>query len=200
MRPFLTVICPTIGRATLHRTIASIRDQAPADQVEIIVVGDSHAGTYRDALDQLGDLCPGYEARYIEHDGGSHCWGQQQRNHGQEIATGQWLWWLQDDDIAAVGAISAIRKVTDRLTGTGKQRPCPVLFKVHQHHGGRTIWETQEIKRGNVDADCIVAPNQPVNLGHWRPEYAGDLAFIHDTVCRFQGFWWRDAIIAEARP
>lgn len=193
--PWLSVIVPTIGRPTLERTIESIRSQEPdSDKVEIVLVGDSFNGTYKLALDDLIRSERVWHERYAEHDGGIHAWGHPQRQHGQSIARGQWLWWLQDDDVATPGSLAVIRTAIE-LNGQA-----PLLFKVHQHHGGRTIWQTEEIKRGNVDADCIVCPNDQSKLGRWGMGYDGDCQFIRETVTNFGDVRWLAAVIAEARP
>jgi hypothetical protein len=180
--PLISCIIPTIGRPTLDRTLASLRAQAAPDELELLVVGDAHPGHAE---------LPG--AREI----GVHAWGHPQREYGQANATGAWLWWLQDDDVATEGALESLRQDTTR----GER--VPILYRVRTRHSG-VIWRRPgRLAVGEIDADCIVAPNDPLRLGEWPPRYTGDFDFIRDTVAYYGGpervRWERD-VIAEGRP
>jgi hypothetical protein len=194
-RPEISVVIPTTGRPTLERTLASIRlpcVEPPTDGIEIIVVGDIHADTYTPDLDAARRLCVRYGATYWEHDGGSHCWGQQQRNKGMSLATGRLITFLQDDDVYTAGAFDVIRR---------GEYSWPTLYRCYMHHGQRTVWHYRgKIEQGNVDANNIVVPNIPSKLGVWSSVYLGDLDFITETIRNFGSCTWNEHIIAEARP
>lgn len=202
--PWLSVIVPTTGRDTLERTIKSVRDQKDERSVELIVVADTHAGTFWRNLSAIEKICEQYRAIYLEHDGGSHCYGQQQRNHGMRYAhehsPAKWLSFLQDDDIYTPGAFGMIARAVDcELDG---DTLLPFLFRCYLHHGGRAVWFDRQILIGNVDANCIVVPNLAERCGRWGERYLGDFDFISETVTQKNGndVIWMTDVIAEARP
>ena len=192
--PWLSVICPTIGRDTLARTLRSVRRQAPPAAVEVLVVGDTHAGTWAEALTPVPLLCAQYGARYLPHDGGAHCVGHPQREYGATQARGRWLLWTQDDSILLPGAVAAIQTaVQDGPRG-------PYLFRAHTWQVG-TIWVDRALRLTNVDADMLCSPNEPARLGAWAREYAGDFAMIRDTVALWGGeAQWHETVISHGRP
>ncbi len=206
-RPWLSVICPTIGRPELHATLRSIRAQALPSEVEILVVGDTHGDDFADALIVARQLCRGYDASYIEHDGGLHAWGHPQRNYGQRLARGAWLLFTQDDDAYCVGAFTklydalvqhAVHKADNRRDVDA--RPIPHIFKFVTWQAG-VIWHQPRVRLGNVDADMIAVPNVPKRLQRWTYEYCSDFEYIDETVAEYEGqVIWQDAIIGQGRP
>jgi hypothetical protein len=194
-RPLLSVICPTIGRATLPRTLASIREQAPQSEAELIVVGDTHAGTYRDALARVPLVCAMYGARYLELAGAGHCVGQMQRQYGMQQARGEWLAFSQDDGRWNPGAWDAIR------FSLGQGELCPRLFRV-EVRPGFTVWKRAErLAEGEIDADGLVCRNDPARLGTWGLRQAGDYDMIAVTVALWGGqAQWEPFVIAQGRP
>jgi hypothetical protein len=192
--PWLTVICPTIGRDTLGRTLRSIRAQAPPEAVEILVVGDTHGATFAEDLRRVPTVCANWDACYLEHDGGLHAWGHPQRTYAQTLAGGRWLWWLQDDDIAAAGAVATIREAIGLQSA-----PLPCLFQTRTWQAG-VVWKSHDLRLGNIDADGLLAPNDPARLAPWPPEYNGDFTMIAETVERWGGLWWNQGVIAIGHP
>lgn len=199
-RPDLTVCIPTIGRPGLDRTLRSLTLQDGYDPaaVELLVVGDGHADHLdgrRDALDAARETSARHGARYAEHDGGCHAWGHPQRNAAMALARGAWLWFLADDDMATDDALTIIRAATAEMP-----EPGPLLFRVH-HWVGRPIWTFSELVEGNIDAECIVVPNDHDRLGWWTDRYEGDYDFIVETVGKWGGrLDWRRAFVAITRP
>jgi glycosyltransferase involved in cell wall biosynthesis len=194
--PRLSVIVPTVGRPELARTLESIRLQADRDLVEVVVVGDSHAGTHAARLPWARQLARKYGARYAEHDGGKHMVGQAQRQYGMGLATGEWLAFMADDDLYRDGALARMIAAGE---WHGSERP--LLFRVQMNHIGLHIWHFKGLLRlGNVDAECIMVPNVPDKLGRWGDRYEGDYDFICETVVLFGDATWIDETIAIARP
>ena len=185
--PLLTVVVPTIGRPGLGAALLSVRRQAPAAEVELLVVGDTHRGTYHQALARVPHVCRTAGARYVEHDGGVHCYGQPQRQRGQAAARGHWLAWLQDDDLWEPDALAAIRPFFRYRR--------PLLFRAETRLGG-TVWREPRLELGNVDANCLVVPNEPARLGRWGLSYNGDYDMICETVAAWGDCAWPSPLIA----
>lgn len=192
-RPLLSVVIPTIGRPTLARTLASIRRQAPAAQCQIVVVADTHAGTFAADLAAVPALCARYAAFGASYDGGSHCYGQQQRQHGMTLARGRWLLFGQDDSAWLPGA-------WETIAGALRGGPAvPHLFRVQTWQAG-VVPRNHRLELGNCDADGIAVPNDPTRLGTWGLAYTGDYSFIQETVALYDGqVEWVDTVIAAGR-
>jgi glycosyltransferase involved in cell wall biosynthesis len=199
MSPWLSIIVPTIGRASLERLLKSVRLQAPATEVELVVVGDTHGKKWAKSLAPVPALCARYDARYLGHDAGQNMVGQPQRNYGQAQAIGEWLLWSQDDNLYVRGALDTVRQTVQRT-----QRPH--LFRVETRYPlpdgtPLIVWARHSLIEGNIDADCICVPNDPARLGQWTMRYGGDFDFIYDTCGRWG--WqqlWQDVVIVRSRP
>ncbi len=189
MRPLLSVVVPSIGKPGLESTLRSVRLQDGGDDVEVVVVGD----TLDAPLPHVETLAMRYGACYLPHAGTRHCWGQEQRQAGMEHASGRWLAFLADDDIWRPGALDAIRP----LLLASRSRP--LLFRV-QHWVGRLIWDIPALVQGHVDANCIVAPNDPTRLGTWGLRYEGDFDFISGTAAHYASVDFRTEVIGLCRP
>lgn len=197
-RPLLTVIVPTIGRATLAGTLESIRSQAPASAVEILVVVDTAEPPIVEDAERITRLAEELDCRVIEHGTEEHCWGHPQRDEGARRASGAWLWWLQDDDTAAPGAIWSIFASLEADT-----RSVPRLFRTLTWQAGVVWREPGRLAQGEIDADCIVAPNDPARLPRWGRRYNGDWDFIDEAAATYGGpgrVIWEPALIALGRP
>jgi glycosyltransferase involved in cell wall biosynthesis len=192
-RPLLSVIIPTIGRPGLRSALQSVLLQPQARQVEVIVVGDSFERPT--ALEAASALCAELGARYLEHDGGLHCWGQPQRNAGMAAAKGRWLAFLADDDIHYPDSLTTIFAAIDQ-----RLEPMPLLFRV-DHWIGLPIWQAPYLKQANIDANCLVVPNRPDRLGTWTNRYEGDFDFAAETVAKWRGqVEWRREFLGIGRP
>lgn len=206
MNPWLSVIIPTIGRRALDGTLASLRDQPGGNEVELLVIGDTHRTegmppperVFRDTT----RICQEYGAHFFEHDGGVNCWGHPQRDFGARAARGRWLWWLQDDDIATRDALAAIKRSIETVD-CGIEPPAPRLFRVQTWQAG-AVWKLAgRLVQGEIDADCVVAPQDAARLPTWGRRYNGDFDFITALVEEYGGpqlTVWDPALIAVGRP
>lgn len=195
-RPLLSIILPSIGRPGLKRALKSIDLDAWSRYLEVLVVEDTLSGR-QPHVEETADR---FGAHYLAHAGEDHCWGHPQRNAGMRAATGEWLAWMADDDIYTQGAFEAIHRNIERQEASGD--PCPLLFRVKMNqYGGRFVWGAPgHIQIGNIDAECIVTPNDPARLGTWAMAYTGDFDFIRDTVAAYGRCRWVEDVIAIARP
>jgi glycosyltransferase involved in cell wall biosynthesis len=199
--PWLTIVIPTVGRpAGLQRTLASI-DHQPGADVEVLVVADTHAADNPpDRLDNLLAcrrlvLERPKRYRWLEHDGGLHCFGQPQRTFGGQMALGEWVAFSQDDNILTADATSAIWMAC--CTEPHKR---PLFFKWlspwRQH-----IWAFPQLAPGNIDADCLVLPRLIAEQVQWGLRYEGDYDAAEQAYRRAEGdVGWREELIAIARP
>lgn len=185
----LTVIIATQGRPCIVDALRSIRDQAPAYQVEIIVVGDTHEPDEQ-ALAAAHVACQEYRALYLTHNAGFHHWGHPQAQYAMPFATGERLAFLGDDDVYLPGAIDLMISTDAPLA----------LFKADIQKLGTVVWDEPRLACGRISAQCIVVKNEPTRLGVWGtgPAREGDFQFIASSVDRHAGqIDWREQVIAE---
>ena len=107
--------------------------------------------------------------------------------------TGQWLAFTQDDNVYVPGALE---QVLDTLARSPSS-PVPHLFRVLTRFGFEVWMRAGRLREGEIDADCIVVPNDQGKLGRWGMRYQGDWDFILETTT----LWgveprWCDLVIA----
>jgi hypothetical protein len=192
--PLLSIIIPTIGRPTLGRTLRSLGPPSPA--VDVLVIGDTYRDTYTPDLVDVPALCAAHGATYLPHDGGAHAWGHPQREYGDRLARGAWLWHLQDDTIATTPAVPALVA----LAADPHAAPVPVLARVDTWQAG-VVWRSAVLALGNCDADGIVVPNDPTRRPPWGRAYNDDFVFLSACVAAYDGaLRYLSQIVAIGRP
>jgi glycosyltransferase involved in cell wall biosynthesis len=118
----------------------------------------------------------------------SFMWGNPQRNKAIERAKGDYLAFMDDDDYYAPG----YRDVMEDAMKTG----LPTLFKV-KYPNGNVLWDTPEVKPGNVTSTCIFIPNKKQMFSIW-PGSRNMADFIFINSWRWNKIVWREEIIAYA--
>lgn len=161
-RPTISFIIPTIGRKTLKRTLASI------------------------------EKWPGDEVLVIQHNPPSGNWGNAERQEGTDRATGDYLAFIDDDDVYIPGH----RAIMDQAI---KENPNgnPMLFKI-KYPNGRILWEKEWVKNGNVSTQMILVKNDKTMLYHWDQTHTwADFQFINRWHWRAKTIDWRSEIIVN---
>jgi hypothetical protein len=196
-KPELAVVIPTVGRVTLMATLDALEAQPGHELLEVLVVADSLGGLTADleqarahVLDERPDWI-----HWLEHDGGLHCYGQPQRMCGARMATAPWVWFGQDDNIAAAEAITAI------LTAIARQSAVRPIFGKVTTYWRDVVWHTPELKLSDIDADCLVLPRAIAERVTWGLRYEGDFDAAADALRLSEGAVdWLDQVLAIARP
>lgn len=192
--PSFSFIVPTAGRDTLSNCLNSLSFQLNRED-EVIVVGDVFDG----ALPQVQALVKefGSQYRYLEHWAPGHSYGHAQINYAMGCAQGDYLSFIDDDDIYVPGAISVMRQAIAEAKGR------PVLFRFLTYHGFLCWLDRGIFGEGYVGGHCLVAPNDLAKLGKWTDRYEGDWDFVEQTVSAYGGptaVVWNETVIAIARP
>jgi len=196
---WLSIVIPTAGSRPdgLLRTLDSIHFQSGAAAIEVLVVADTNALDDRGHFDLLRAAYARYGRawRWLEHDGGLHCYGQPQRSFGARQASGEWVAFSQDDNILAPHALSSIW-----LAVCQEPRPRPLFFRTLTFWG-ELVWRERTLELGNIDADCLVLPREVAAQVTWGLRYEGDFDAASDAA-RLSGgdVGWREETIAIARP
>lgn len=180
----LTIITPTIGRASLADALASVDEQLlPGD--EHLVIGDGPQPV-------AAKICVGFAAAYCD---GPESWsyGTVQRDHGIAMAHGDYLLFLDDDDLFMPDALEIVRAAIAEHPDT------PLLFRMSTPHSG-VLWRTPVVAEGNVGTPMLVTPRYP-DLPRWHDggnPYTGDHRFI-ERVTAAHGVVWRKEVICVVR-
>jgi len=176
----LSIIVPTVGRASLEATLRSLVAQPLAQVDEVLVIG----GDAR-------DVAPFevYGARHLPYHPGGH-WGCEERTVGIGKATGSHLAFIDDDDIWLPGARETIARAIAQTPDK------PMLFRM-RYPSGRVLWDNKRVLRGNVSTQMVVVPNIPGRLGRWTTRREGDYDFIRSLRWRPEKIVWREDVIAE---
>ena len=181
--PAFSIITPTIGRPELARALLSAaRQLGPYD--EHIVIGDGpQPEAQRMALEYR-------HTRYIQtpRTGG---FGAVQRDAGIMQATGDYLIFLDDDDVLVDGALSLAREIVAETPGALFLFRCR-FYGYGAIPDGSVLWKDNEIRDGNVGTGMIVCPNRR-NLPRWAAHgvlrYNADFTFIRDVAAETQVLW-----------
>lgn len=189
--PELSVVIPTQGRRTLETALGSIRSQADADTVEIIVVGDLYNPPNHDDIVWSQNVAALFDAKWVGHNAGFSHWGHPQAQFAQFWTQGERLMFIGDDDWFLDGAIATILATPPGLT----------LYRINNHKRGAVIWEQPHLSYGNVSAQNFVVRNDDKSkLGVWgiEPDRGGDWRFICSTAERWGVMPdWREEVIVE---
>jgi hypothetical protein len=190
----LTVVIPTQGRETLPTCLASMRPLRQGDvPAQILVVADTHSPLLMD----VQALCQEERVTYLELDAGWHDWGYPQLQYGYDLALGDYIMNIGDDDVYEPGAFEVIRNAVDELPSAR-----PLLFRALMHPSVSRpcgnpllLWGQRGlIRRSRVTGQNLIAPNVPAKLGRWIDDYI----HLADTINAWDGLVeWRDEVICK---
>jgi glycosyltransferase involved in cell wall biosynthesis len=184
-----TVVIPTIGRASLAKTLDSI-----PSYVEKIVVADTHAPL----LTNVAQVCKDHGATYYELNVGKRDRGSAQIDYGMKRASGEYLLNFGDDDVYEPYAFQIIENAIKQ-----ENYVAPLMFRVALHpvaHRGNTniavLWQYKKLDDKYITGQCFVVPNISDRLGTWFSN--ADVDFIKTTVSNYDHtLHWRPEIIAQ---
>jgi len=170
----ISIIIPTLGRDSLSAALFSLKAQLDPED-EVIVVGDGPQHAARNIAKSFG--------AFYKETKPTREWGHAQRNLGMEMARGEYLSFMDDDDFYLSGALQAMRKAIHEHPGK------PFLFKIHD--GDQVIWQDPVPRFSNVSSQMVLFPNVKEKLGVWQKNAytsdgrGGDFRFIMDTLSRY---------------
>lgn len=189
-----SIVIPTIGRATLKRTLESVIAAGCSLDDEVLVVGDGErAGARAIAAEFRGQL----PISYFETPP-TNAVGGPQRMAGLAIASRSHFLTFDDDDAYKPGAIELMRRVAEENPGK------IIIFRMHRNpprFKGDVLWQYRDPFIGNIGTPMMVVPRIPHQLGLWSWRPAGDYDFLQSTLARWPGgkssIVWREEITCE---
>lgn len=168
----ITFIVPTVGRASLIKTLNSI-ECWPGDEILLV----SNGFRVRDPRARFIDCEPGGD------------WGHTERNFATPFATGSYIAHIDDDDVYAPGTRALMGDAISKADGN------PIMFRM-RFPNGITLWRDKEIQCGNLGTPMFLMPNVPEKLGTWKPFLGGDCAFLESCGWTASEYLWRPEVIA----
>lgn len=192
----LSIIIPTVGRASLYETLSTIHenDLQPVD--EVIVVADGPIPRAREIASMYQKN--GLNLIYKELSERRAGVGGPARNLGISVATGTHILFMDDDDCYRAGAFLKIREEI------AKNPSKILLFKMvamAKRHIWTELWSvSNSIGLGNIGTPMFCIPRKPELLPEWEPVYIADFQFIEKAIANFGGpneVVWVDSVIAE---
>lgn len=192
MQATLSVVIPTIGRASLADTLRSVAAQEGLPGDEVLLIGDGPQPRVREVAERVGGET-GSRVHYIE-EGPTRDWGGAQRNLGYQLARADYVLAIDDDDVFVPGAFALIRCRIAEHPGRA------LMFKVETRYG--LLWARPVVALGNVGTGMLALPNNKARMGRWGSRYEGDFDFISATEGRWPGgfVWIPETIIVARRP
>lgn len=189
----ISIIIPTMGRATLLRALLSLSCQLHTDD-QIILVSDGPSENVKRIADRSGVNHVIYESSYQYRNCGHRC-GNAARDFGMRKATRDILAFLDDDDVYMPNALFSIRKITSIHNNV------PIIFKMI-HTSGKVLWNAKSVTYGNIGTPMFVIPNNQDKLGTWGLKSGGDFDFISQTISNYSpdSVIWSNDIICCCRP
>jgi glycosyltransferase involved in cell wall biosynthesis len=164
----ISIITPTIGRESLRPMLQRVLVQLQ-DGDEVLVIGDGPQPNAKKIVDEFKHALVRYwESESIRN------YGNPQRNTAVEEAKGDYLLFVDDDDLPSPHALSVIRNVA-------KQFPeKPLMFKMM--HCGWELWKHPKVEQGNISGQMFVTPNVKGKVGKWSGRYEADFDFVSSTL------------------
>jgi hypothetical protein len=163
-------VIATTGRPTLARTLESI-ECLPGD--EILVVGNM--GGIVDPRVRFVPCPPGGD------------WGHSERNFVRNMARGNYVAHIDDDDWYAPHA----RELFEDAIRTTPN--CISMFRMQYPHG-LTLWREKKLYCGNLGTPMFLLPNIPSRFGTWAPHVGGDFIFLEGCKWREDEIVWRPEV------
>lgn len=181
----VSVLVATAGRPTLERALDSIASQLnPADQ--LIVIAETDAILGRAAK---------YGATLVQSPRGND-WGASERAVGIQHAIGDYVAFLDDDDIWTPGAREAIEQ--EIVTHDGR----PIICRMQIAATGELLWRDgcRIARMGNMGTPMMVLPLARAKAGRWGRRYGNDFEYWASMQWPADQIVWSEAVIASIRP
>ena len=188
MKKSITVVVATSGRRTLRATLNSFGpDLHSYDAVHVCM--DGRNDLVRRLTEEMAEQ---YFGHWFYHEGDTlGYWGHAVRNYVLPIVDTDLVWHLDDDDVAAPGALGVIRHSEATWT----------IFRMQFMQGhpanGIICWRERRVVKGDIGTPMVIAPP---SKAQFNLEYGGDFAYVQDLVDEFGPPAWDERVIALIRP
>ena len=189
----ISVVIPTIGRETLDLTLESFaRDLT--DQDHVIVMADGANEWVSDLVYDFSCRFPAADWTYAFEPEILGTFGHPLTNIAlnRYVDSDSWVWRLDDDDIAAEGALDALRSAQDDPWSVFR-----MTFGPGHYAEGITIWREPRLRHGDVGTPMFFAPLCSARFGL---EYSGDFVYAQALEAMLGPPVFREEVVCVVRP
>jgi hypothetical protein len=179
----LTYLIPTIGRASLERTLGSL-ELLPGDDVLVVCAEDVFLSVHQAIVSSRLPFYPRIATCPRGND-----WGHSERNFAMPLVRTSYMAHIDDDDWYVPG----VRTLFSRAMQEAPMRPA--VFRM-QYPSGMQLWRDREVRCGNVGTPMVLVPNVPERLGRWEPYVGGDFRFLESSKWPFSEYVWYEEVVA----
>ena len=181
----------------MKRTLQSIIDAGLTDKDEVIAVVDMEEG----GIGRIDKLCamlnqlgiPQVKVESPKITKGKKGYPSELRNYAHDMAVGDFITYMDDDDVYMPGALDTIRTRVAINTNTAH------MFKI-QYPNGTLRWKVKKIGVvGNVGGHCVVPPNID-GLPKWQASGLAAPLFVNACIGKFHPVMWHEDVIVRLRP
>ena len=197
----ISVITPTIGRATLAQTAASVLPQlVPEDEWIVVADGDREQAASIFGSAFISDLVGGARFTWAYEERPDSRFGNAQRDRALTLVRTSHVCFLDDDDRYEPGALALFRQWAHDApeavhVGSAEWGPG------HYAHG-TVLWKTREFVEGNVGT-CMVCypftPDMPRWMAHNSKGVTSDFGWMREAA-EGREIVWHGQIVATVRP
>lgn len=190
--PTFSIIVPTTGRSSLEDTLRSLQGQVSEDD-QVLLVQDTLDPDSREFIDICAKKLD-IKSKITIGDEHPYDWGGLARRVGLELATRDYVVYMDDDDAFASDALEILRNFV-----SAKSRS-PYLFQM-KYPDGRIGWTHEKIVLGNVATLMFVHPRRAYRMPDWGFQRTSDFDFISDFIRNNSGgVRWVPEVIAHISP
>lgn len=198
------VIIPTVGRESLSACVQSVATQAKEDDRVMVAVDTELPFDYQ-GVGSTWQRVPDAPLGMFGHAARNWIWD----TIVADKLRINFLWSLDDDDVALPGALDAIHAATN--ANPGRWLAFKMLFGANSHAAGHTVWREPKVELGNIGTPCIVMPvtaksrwgalGVDPRTGWYGGEgYFGDYQIARDLEAELGPPVWVPHVVAEIRP
>lgn len=180
----VSVLVATLGRPTLERALTSITSQTKEGD-QVLVIG---------ATPEIEARAKAAGCDFVQCPPGNN-WGGREREVGLQHATGEYVAFLDDDDIYFPDALDAMHAAMKTHPGQA------TIFKMHIAWTDGYLWTDPVLVMGNVGTPMVLLPNTPlVRRGRWGMDYGNDFGYLESIKLKQDDVNWDPFVVASIKP
>lgn len=174
IKGLISVITPTVGNvAGLAESIASL-DKQTSDRWDQVIIADGFFKGFWEIFWRL--MHSKKVALFVSWP--TRCYGNHQRNVGMLMASGEWLIFLDDDNILYPHAVDSICQILDRQPDLNWIL-MPIRYDSDRHDIHTLLAPSPPLLLGQVDTlNLIVRRQHALRVGGWINSYTADFSFL----------------------
>lgn len=203
----LAVVIPTIGRRSLVDALASVVPQLGLEDLVYVMFDGSYEAMCTTCADVMREYQDEFERVWFyampAGEGSLGGYGHPQRNRALDLLPQDidWVWSLDDDDVAIPEALEMMRAGVNNVEifeRPNKWLVFQMRFGPNSHAAGIVVWSDRRVQLGDIGTPCIVMPRHAE--GRWGDMDTDPRSGIHHGVGYFGDYQLACNLEAELGP